>query len=260
MNKLPIVLFLSLLWTGSASGQVEQEVNAILKTKDFVKFKAFTDSLTDRNEGIAGHWTILRDLAGDFREGVFSFERSVPDSENEAVSTIYRFSVNVIMTETTLVYYELAAIKNKRSEDGWVPYRDPIDRFHDEQALADLNAAFKAIFLTDLDEQALFTEGPVYGKRCGNIGIDTEGRQQLNKMVARKDKAALVKWLQSGNTEKQVYAVDGLYQLKELGVQLTAEELRMIHYVSNKKGTVHICFGCIHDREEIRIVTEQFDF
>ncbi|HEX8546817.1 MAG TPA: hypothetical protein VF691_07630, partial [Cytophagaceae bacterium] len=85
-----------------------------------------------------------------------------------------------------------------------------------------------------------------------------EGRQQVGKWVADKNKRELLKWLKSANTEKQIYAVDGLYQLEKVGLKLSEEEKKILAFVVNKSGTMNVCFGCMHTKEEIVSVTRKF--
>jgi hypothetical protein len=258
MNRQLITILIGLLWTSSLLGQVQNDVKKILETKDFVAFKKYSDNLSNREKRISSHWECLRDLTTDFQEGVFIFEKSVPDKDNPAVSSVYTFRVNIITTKTTIAYYELSEKKNKKVGDNWEPYYEPIDNFKDSKAFDNLKATFKDIFQSDLNENELFVIDFVYGSHCGFAGVNPKGRQQIDNWVAEKNKAELLKWLKSTNTEKQVYAVDGLLQLKKSGVKLTDEEVKIINFICSKNGTMYVCSGCIHSRQDISSVTKNF--
>lgn len=256
MNRQLITILIGLLWTNSLLGQVQNEVKKILETKDFVAFKKYADNLSNREKRISSHWESLRDLTTDFQEGVFIFEKSVPYKDNPAVSSVYTFKVNIITTKTTIAYYELSEKKNKKVGDNWESCYEPFDNFKDGKAFDNLKATFKGIFQSDLNENELFVIDFVYGSRCGFAGVNPKGRQQIDNWVAEKNKAELLKWLKSTNTEKQVYAVDGLLQLKKSGVKLTDEEVKIINFICSKNGTMYVCSGCIHNRQDISSVTK----
>lgn len=256
MNRQIISILIGLLWTSSLLGQVQNDVKKVLETKNFIAFKKYADNLSNIEKGINSHWECLRDLTTEFQEGVFIFEKSVPDKDNPAISSVYTFRVNIITTKTTIAYYELSEKKNKKVCYNWETYYETIDKFKDSKAFDNLKAAFKYIFQSDLNEDELFVIDFVYGSNCGFAGVNPKGRQLINNWVAEKNKAELLKWLKSTNTEKQLYAVDGLLQLKKSGVKLTDDEEKIINFICNKNGTMHICSGCMHSLQNIRSVTK----
>lgn len=260
MNRLFITVLIGLLGINNSFGQIQNEVNKILKKKDFVALKKYVDNLSNQDKDIGSHWECLRDLTNDYKEGVLIFQISASHNDNPAISTVHTYKVTIITTETTIVQYELSERKSKKVGNDWEIYFDPIDKFKDEKALAALKISFKSIFHTELNEDELFITDFVYGDHCGIAGVSPQGRKQVEIFVAKKNKNELLKWLQSTNTEKQVYAVDGLYQLKKLGIEMTGEELKTIRFIINKSGTMYVCSGCFHNREKIKSVTRKFKF
>lgn len=244
----------ALLHSGITLGQVQNEVAKSLATKDFVAFKQLTDSLSNPQERIKGYWEFLRDLTSEFQEGIFLFQKTVPDRDNPNVSSVFSFKVKIITSNTRIAFYELSEEKHLKldGENHWVTVDSPIDRFKDEQLFDSLKNAFKVRFHADLNEKDLFSEHFAYGERCGFAGTFPDGRYEVTQFVKSGNKEALVQWLQSANTEKQVYAVDGLYQLHAKGVKLTKEELQMIAFVMNKKGSIYACHGCMYGRDTIK--------
>jgi len=257
MNRL-LIIFIGLLWTSNLFGQVQNDVKIILNTKDFIAFKNYADKLSNREKRINSHWESLRDLTTEFKEGIFIFEKSVPDNDNPAISSVYTFRVTIITTKTQIAFYELSEEKNKKIGNNWEPFYDTIDKFKDEKLYDSLKNSFKSIFQTELNENELFMTDFVYGEHCGIAGVNPKGRQQINQWVTNKNKTELLKWLKSTNTEKQIYAVDGLCQLKKAGTKLTDVEMKMINFVTKKSGTIYVCSGCMHSQDEIRNVTKKF--
>lgn len=175
------------------------------------------------------------------------------------MSSMDIFRVTIIATNETIAYYELSEEKYKKAGDGWESYYDLIDKFEDRKLLDSLQKSFKRIFQADLNKSELFITDFVYGRHCGNAGVDPEGRQQIDEWVAKRDKSQLLKWLRSANVEKQVYAIDGLLQLKKVGLKLTAAERSIIKFVLNKKGSVYVCGGCMYYRQGISSMMNEWD-
>jgi hypothetical protein len=92
------------------------------------------------------------------------------------------------------------------------------------------------------------------------LQVKPKGRRQIDEWVADRNKSKLVEWLTSTNTEKQVYAVDGLLQLKKTGMKLSDDELKIMKFVIGKSGTIYTCSGCIHMHLNIEAVTKEFKF
>lgn len=256
-NRL-LILLIGLIWTNSLPGQVQNDVKKVLETRDFAAFKTFAEKLSNWENRITARWEILRDLATGFQEGVFTIEKIVPDNDNPNTRTVYTFKVAIIATKDQIAYYELSEKKydtvgRKRKE-----YYHPIATFKDKILYENLKNSFKATFKTRLHENDLCKSGYTYGDLCDFAGIVPTGRQKIDEWVARKNKKKLLKWLTSANTEKQVYAVDGLYQLKQAGIKLTEEEINMITFVINKSGNMNTCSGCIYGKREISRVTQHF--
>lgn len=258
MNKELVAVFIGLLWTSNLLGQIQVDIKERLDSKDLVVFRKYTDDLSINDKRISSQWEYLRDLTSEFQEGVFVCEQSAPDKVNPAINSVRTFRVNIIATKTAITYYELSEVKYKKNGNDWVPYYAPIAKFKDEKQFDRLSSSFKSTFKSDLNGNELFITDFVYGEHCGFAGINPEGRQQIDRWVKNKDKGELLNWLKSTNTEKQLYAADGLYQLQKLGIKITDEELLILKLVTTKKGTVNVCSGCIYSQGNISTVAAEF--
>jgi len=252
ITSLILTILISFFLIRANLGQVQYDVKKVLETKNFVTFKEFADNLSDKEKGINSYWIYFRDLTTDFKEGVFFFEKSTPHRDNPSISSVDFFRVNLIVNEKSIVYYEL-----RKTGIDLKSYYDPIEKYKDDEAFSNLKNSFKSLFHSDLNKDELFVTGFVYGEHCGFSGKNPIGRQQIEEWVANKNKVQLLNWLKSANTEKQVYAIDGLYQLKRVGIPLTDEELEIIKFVINKNGTMYVCSGCEHYYDEITKVTKK---
>jgi hypothetical protein len=259
--KYLIVLLLSLSSAISVSAQIEKEAAKILRHKDFTRFEKFTDSLNASKGNVRSHWEYKRELVKGYWEGVFYFERAVKDKANAAIHSIYGFRVNIIATDSTIIYFDLGEKKNKKVVNEWVPYYVSTDTFKNEALFTELSISFKNTFHAELNFSELFNLSIVYSDGgCGYAGTQREEKMQLDELVLKKDRAGLQKWLGSSNTETQLYAVAGFYQLKKNGETLTPEEMQMINAVLQKKGAVQTCSGCMYGLDEIKRISKDFKF
>jgi hypothetical protein len=206
------------------------------------------------------HCEYSRDITSKFQEALFYIENSVPIKGSHSMFTVYTYRVALITDGKTILYYNFSERKNKQIDGDWVPYLTTIKEYSSTRKMLELKADFKKVYSTDFNEDELFAEGIVYGEGCGFVGQDPEERIKLNNFVTNIDTANLISWLCSTNTEKQVYAVDGFYQLKKKGLKLTDYEIRLLNYIKKKKGDIQTCSGCIYSNETITEMTKDFVF
>jgi hypothetical protein len=251
--------------TFSSFGQVEKELADILLTKDYEKFKQFGDNLPADNypqkgDRISSYWKYFRELTKGFNEGIYFLEHSVPDSPFSAISTVYTFRVNIITTDHQIVYYDLAEQKNRKVDYGWEPYYISTQTYSNDSLYAILEKEFKIAYDTTLNKGELFTDSIVFGHRCGRCGVDPIWEERIIKWVAENSKTELIAWLKSTNTEKQIYAIEGLYYLRKKGNSLTKKEYKIIRSIKKKKGTALCCNGCLYTTRSIWSLTKGFSF
>lgn len=260
LTKCVLSLLLVLFWTNTLFGQVQEDVKKVILTKDFVAFKELADNLLGSDKVITARWECLRELTPDFKEGIFTFTVDIPDKKNSAISSYTKFKINIIIEKSKILYYEF----NKERERSLLYWKEDhyklTDKFSNEAQLERLKKNFQDLFKSGLDRKQLFVINFPYGENCSIDGTAPEGREQVEKWIKAKDKTELLRWLRSTNTEKQVYAVEGLHRLSKSGISLTQHELNLIRVVINKEGTINVCSGCSHGQENIRSITSKFTF
>jgi len=255
------VFSIFLLTAASSFGQSLDDVKKFLAQRDLNKIEKYLENPNDRTSGKKIHvWEYLRELNADYEEGVCYFEIVVPDTENVAINIVYTYRITLIANKKNIIFYELSEKKYKEDTEDMIPYFETISKFRDDKAFGNLKILFTRTFLKELNEAELFNEDIVYGHHCGIAGIDPDEKLEIDRLVQKKNRKSLLNWLQSTNTEKQVYAVDGFYQLKTSGVKLTDKEINLINQILKKKGTIQVCYGCISTNEEISTVTKGFMF
>lgn len=260
INRHFILILAGLLNTSYMFGQVQNDVKEVLSKKDFVSFNSFVDTFTSRENKITYYWTIFRDLTSDFKEGVFYINQSVPDIKSTGISSVYTYRVRLLINDNTIIYYDFGEKKNRKIKKEWISYYDTLAYYKNDSMFFLLQQSFMKSFDGELNESELFIDDFVYGEACGIIGSDPEGKVIIDQLVSEKNKEELYKLLKSTNFEKQIYALDGLWQLKEKGFTFTPEEIRIIRNVLNKRGTIFYCQGCPHSWENVIIATYKFKF
>lgn len=255
-----ILLFSVLIYTSKTFCQFESNLNKVLAGKDFLEFSVYLENLKNTERPVNWNWEYLRDITGDYQEGVLFIEKFITDKENQNTGTFYTYKVSIITTNKKIAFYKLEKESMLSELNIKALKYSTIAELQDEIAFTKFENAFFEIFHVDLNEQDLFNTEIVYGEVCGLVGIYPEERIQMEEFVLNKDKKSLLNWLCSANTETQIYALDGLNQLKINGVTLTEQELKMINFVLTKKGTFHVCSGCFYSTPEINRITKRFNF
>ena len=245
-----------LLLTLQASGQSLKEIKQLLAAKDFIAFKTYIDTASKKytrvnpNSKVRAIWELKRDLTATFQECVIDADESFPSEDEPNISTVRRYRINVLATSKEIIYYDFA--EKESNSASWDDFTLNItDSFRNDILLADLKKNFFNTYNNSINQQELFNNSNVYGSACSIVGQKPKMREENDVIVENKNIQLLTKWLKSTNTERQVYGIDGLYQLKKKGYKLTAEQLRLINIIKNKKGSLNICRGCIYSTDKI---------
>ncbi len=260
MSRHFLPILIGLLWTGNLLGQVRDNVKDALSKKDFISFINFIDTLSNSEQEVSYRWTVLRDITADFREGVIYFTKSFADSKNPAIKSFSTFKVRLLTFDKAIIYYDFGENRSRKINKDQTPSFDTLDYYKNDSLFAVLRQSFIMTFDGELNETELFIDDLVYGQSCGLIGEDPKEKIIIDNLVAAKNKEELFTWLKSTNFERQVYALDGLYQLKASGTTYTIEEHKIIKNVLDKKGTIFHCRGCVHSWTDVKMVTWKFKF
>lgn len=234
-----------------------EKVQNVLSSKDFSKLKEFIDS-TGLHRNL-----LFRNVTPEFYEGVLDFMNT--DEHHVGKENYFpKYTVEFIVSKTTIVHYRVIGYKlckvlkkNRRTKD----YEEYIlSSYSVLHLIKMLNTSFKDIFGKDIDTSELFNTKIVFAVKCGFVPHPTLLNQYISSLVKKRKKQELIKWLQSPCTEKQFYAIDGLYKLDRLGVPITNKERKMIEFVLNKKGSIYVCNTCVNEYMDISEFTELYKF
>ena len=245
-----------LVLTLQASGQSIKEIKQLLADKDFEAFKTYIDTASKKytrvnpNSNVRAIWELKRDLTETYQECVIDADESLPSEDEPNISTVQRYRINVLATSKEIIYYDFA--EKEGNGPSWNDFILNItDSYRNDTLLADLKRDFFKTYKDSINQQELFNNSNVYGSACSIVGQKPEMREENDVIVENKNIQLLTKWLKSTNTERQVYGIDGLYQLKKKGYELTTEQVRLINIIKKKKGNLNICRGCIYSSDKI---------
>lgn len=240
--------------------QIEVKTNAILLKRDFNAFKKFIAAAPGNRKPIYFNSEMSREVVDGFRESVFTIVKS-HKSDSSIINVTINCQVNIITQGNLIIYYHL---ERKEFIDFPKSYKtkDTVYTFSDSSRLAAMRSKFKNCFLAPLNENELFVDTIYYGSMCGHSRQEqlTPQQAQIKEWVVKRDTANLFKWLQSTNTERQVYAVQGFHSLHFMRVKISDEAKRLISYIIKKKGNIQYCGICDAGLIDISRIVEKFTF
>jgi len=230
----------------------------ILEENKYQKFKSFCKDWEEgKNQKINDIFS--RDIVKPYKEESYTVTKELEHKDNPSIYRIYSFSIDMIVNGDEIVFWRL----QKSSSFG----RDEQDKntlperiYKSERGFSEMKKMFRNVYSANLNEDEMFEKRIVYGYACSITGEDPKERKYINSLVKRRNVAELRKWLQSTNTEKQMYAVDAFCHLKQKGYKIGKNDLKLIHCILSKEGNIYVCRGCIYSSEDIKSFKDMFDF
>jgi len=239
---ISVILIIILVFQSISLGKKNHEIG-----------KTSPNDRSEKVEGTKYYWKFWRNIVSDFTEGVLFVD------EVTANRYIYGYRIDIIALHNKIVRFEFSEVDPYAIRDmGCIYSQRKLLSFCNKKLYWLLKQQFEHEFYAPLNESELFADCIVYGDNCGMAPIDPPERIKIDSFVNTHSSDSLLDWLQSTNTEMQMYAVDGLLQLKQKGIALNYLERKLIRKILSKKGTVYTCFGCIYNSEKIVRIKESF--
>ncbi|WP_106520701.1 hypothetical protein [Taibaiella chishuiensis] len=250
------ILLLVLISTLRVHGQTPGLWNQILAGKDLAPFKQFTGQESYQEDKDKLDTLYFRTLCDDFYEGLFIYDRWVGDTRPGGLYRIsYQFRV---ITRRDKIIYARLLEDNKKAADDPDSLRFAERAFYqDSVSYSLLHRSFRQTFGADIKASELLRDNIEFSHGCGFGSTPSDERVLMDTLIVHKDKAAILSWLQSANTERQLYGLDASYQLKRQGLPITRFEQDLIKKISAKKGTINSCAAYRHGRPEIHHIIHQ---
>ncbi|RYG29874.1 MAG: hypothetical protein EOO01_37585 [Chitinophagaceae bacterium] len=243
----------------SSHAQLPALWDHLIYSKDLSYIKSYQEQ--QHKEFDPGDLVIFyyRTLCGDFSEGLYTYRRRQPNDDQYML----KFQIKVITRKGKIIYCSIGEedVRPRSPErDGSKEDVDHRDRYieraqyKDSGSYADLEQSFRETYIADLNVEALFNERIYYGVFCGLGGIAPDERLTMDTIVSAGDHQTLTAWLQSTNTETQLYGVYGCMKLKRKGLALSPLERQLVAAISKKIGTAQNCAYCDFGSSDIRSI------
>ncbi|AFM04730.1 hypothetical protein Fleli_2358 [Bernardetia litoralis DSM 6794] len=198
-----------------------------------------------------------REIINDFFEQIIEFRVEIQEEENPAVYSVYTNKISLIKTKDgRIAFYKINRLENVKINEEWREQNVVLQK-DSSSLLKKLQADFKKTYDRKLDFDELFETQIVYGSHCGFAGMEPKYRIKMNKLVELKDSTTLIKWLKSATIEIQLYAIDGILNLKKNGLKFDTSTLELIELIENKEGEAYTCSGCTHWNRPINEIIEK---
>jgi LPXTG-motif cell wall-anchored protein len=230
-------------------GQTIAEIKKILHDLRLPSIEAY-----GRKDNVQANWQILREVLPGYQEGVVTIEEIIAEGEIIDINNVNNYRIELLANGQSIFYYRFTMTKFRRKgQDDWTSYDSTLAALKDPEQYAAFSDAFRSAYQADLEPNDLFQK-VVYGNACGITGEPTKEGRIMDSLVRNNDKMAILAWLQSANTEKQLYGFSGILSLMKTGYLPTAQETKLMRLIGQKKGMVHTCGGCLLSADSIKNV------
>jgi hypothetical protein len=258
MKTLIFLILLSI--SQNLFGQVYVQIEKVLDYRSIKVLQKFCDTVkVDQSEYEKIGVSFSLDIASDFKKYTFYIKRSIPMESR--TRRIFTFRANIIAKNDTIIFLDFGEKKNKKVDNGWEEFYNSIKKFQNDSLMSKLDFLFKESYGGVLNVDELFGGSQIfYGEMCALSYQNPKERVSIKEWVKDNNKANLLIWLGSSNIEKQIYAIDGLYQLKQKGVELSNQETLYIKNVLGRNGQVKVCNGCMYGSDGIKDIAPKFNF
>ena len=251
----PILLILSVLTFTTLKAQIEREFASALTEMSFRKIDSIKQlEKTDSSFRIS--YSDYSDIISGYQAGYLNI------SYGQIIENGILAQVKYIRFNEILVYYDLRNESNLYfyHSSNFSKYLAPVKlyTFHKDH-FSKLQKLFQNFYDVNFNLNECF-ELQFYSDGCGIDGEVPANMNIIDSLVKFRDKVSLKKWLQSSNSTKQIYGVNGFYKLKKIGVPIENTELKLIRQIINKSGVIRTCSGCFFDIEPIKEVSKEFNF
>ena len=237
------LMILCLLITTISSGQIEKDINSVLLKKDFQKLLKFVNKFEKEIKHIRIVKGNIREITKGFQEATFEINKGYPIYEGVTITCNPR--LKLITQGTQIIYFFLESKEMKNAPRNFDISSDTIYKFIDKKRMGELKKQYRTTFKISLNEDDLFIDTIAVGDKCGLYpGLITKEQEQILNWVKLTDTLSLYNWLQSPNTEKQVYAIKGFYYLYLKGMKISEQTRSIISVINQKKGTIRTCIPC----------------
>lgn len=258
------LLIISLILTGqiSWSQQVfdwKQLLSGTTANLDLFINSIDSDSIDSGNR-LSVYDYYNRTLTPSFNERVIFLEDSYGFDSTRSSWRNNNYLISVIQRHDSIVFAQvdtIISVFDLEKEETSVP----VFQLESNKLMKKVEEEFNQIYHTRLRRDELFNTSIWYGLRCGRTALVTNEYSKVIDYVENKQINKLRNYLTSTCLEKQLFGVQGFYELKtEDDFTIEPTDQTLIDFILSKSGQVIYCRGCGVLRMEVSVFKEKFGF
>lgn len=191
---------------------------------------------------------IDREVVANVNEEVLTLHENIYTDSNSSAHQVNEYRLQLLTEDTLIIFYNLSRKTSK--------YNEPtkyvvVDSFSNLSKLKDFADSFFNNYHAVLKKEDLFNISSVFGTNCDYAGSPTELFLELLEIKESRNYKKLDEWLASASVERQLMAIWGLHNFKQIFPKMTSEQKRLIDLIKQKKGSANVCYGCSYTSSKI---------
>jgi len=230
-----------------------QKISAIinsLKEYKLSDFEKIANNLTSNDTTIQFNMLFSNSITNQYKAYVYQFDEARVVNK-KLVEPFYTYRINLVCDGDKIIGSILTNISLSKEKN--------VYSYNDTYSIKAFDKAYKDTFGDTSHFDMLFKKDVVFGTSCGGFGGGTspEFYSTWHKAVATKNINKLEKWLFCHLPSYRVWAVFGLYELKEKGYKITTKQRNRIMTLWKSNAIVEVCSGCEgFDRTESQVINQ----
>lgn len=257
-------LFLMLMTISSHSQSLERRLIKICQLNDFETIDSeikdlvlLSDSLSEYDVKALINYEIINDFRAYLYEVKFSTKHLNTKFEG---STILKYRMKIISKNNQIAFYEIEQ-GTSDINDNW-NVKQYLIRNCGTKLYSELNEQHRLIYDSNLSILSIFNTSKLYVAKdkkhsCFDGCRYEEKREEFQQAIENQDTTTLLNWLKSGNISLQLYAIEGIFQLSENGIEFPPNTWYFIQLIQNKKGKIFFVHNDNFSMESISILVQQ---
>ncbi|MDH4473792.1 MAG: hypothetical protein QE487_14400 [Fluviicola sp.] len=252
-----ILVILGLVTTQLSLSQQLFDWKSLLNHGSTAKLNELLDSIDLGERGNLFDY-YNRTLTTSFNERIIYLEDSYGFDSTNLSWHINAYRISIIQSNDSIVFAKVDTIASAFEFDKKVNH--PVFEFKSKEKMKKVEDEFRQIYHTMLQWDELFNTSIEFGLRCGRTGWNTDEYSDVSELVMKSRINKLGKYLTSTCLEKQLYGIQGFFELKEKGYKIKPSHKALIEVILAKDGEVIFCSGCVIQRTEMSHFREKFNF
>ncbi len=200
-----------------------------------------------------------RTIVNDFKEYELTFSVIKMLEKDPLVEFPYRFLINIICLKDQIVEFKVTNYFHIKLNKNWQERTVQLDIRDNQniQLVQELRTQYSSEYNKLYSGIPILGSNVVYGSHCGIGGTQPSYRKSQETLIAMRDLKNLKRWLKSEIVEIQLYGIDGLLTLRDEGMTLDKQTIRLIHTIGTKEGMATTCSGCSYSNRSIKELVVQ---